>query len=139
MFSYMLIVHNLMLYLISLNFSRSVILLIVVVVISYIIYLVCKGHQKLTYQKWLLRVSPIVSPKRDVETESQINSKNGENSRQKSLNTQKYNPEVCEMKIYIIITLIFVAICSAFVHCTCLDLKATFSPFFNFLQDSCFR
>ena len=108
------------------------VILIVAVVISYLIYLVCKGYQKLTYHKWLQRVSPIVSPKKDVESESQINSKNGKQFRQNSLNTQKYNPEVCEMKIYIIITLIFVTICCTFAVLYMFGSPGNFFPIFQF-------
>ena len=112
--------------------SRSVVILIIAVVISYLIYLVCKGYQKLTYQKWLQRVSPIVSTKSDEESGSQINSKNGEQFRQNSLNTQKYNPEVCEVKIYIIITLIFVTLCCTFAVLYMFGSPGNFFPIFQF-------
>ena len=105
--------------------SRSVVILIIAVVISYLIYLVCKGYQKLTYQKWLRRVSPIISLKRDIEPESPLNSKN-------SLNTQKYNPEVCEVKIYIIITLIFVTLCCTFAVLYMFGSPGNFFPIFQF-------
>ena len=79
-------------------FFRSNILPMVLFSSSFLVYSLCKIHRKVIDRAWFLKVSPKAQK---IQTEDKV-----EKSKP-PINNQPYNPEVCNIKIFLMITFLF--------------------------------
>ena len=77
---------------------RSTLLLIVLFVTSFIVYSLRKIHQKVIDRVWFQKVSP-KAQKIQIEEKT--------DKPKSTINNQPYNPEVCNVRIFLLITFLF--------------------------------